>query len=147
MKRLLAATATLSLLAAAGPALAATKAPLNGACKAPAGATLIKPGAKAVESNPDTPIGALNETVTEAGTFVLDLSGKPEGTAGKLTFTLSWDNPISDYDLIVGGTNDLATENPEVRIFKARHCKAVPVEIGVFTGVPVDALTLAVKGS
>ena len=146
MKRLLAATATLSLLAAAaGPALAAP--PKNAPCKAPAGATLIKPGAKAVESNPDTPVGALNETASEAGSFVLDLGGKPEGAVGKLTFTLSWANPASDYDLIVGGTNDLATDNPEVRTFKAKHCKAVPVEVGVYLGLPVDGLTLAVKGA
>ena len=144
MKRLLAATATLSLLAAAGPALAAP--PKNAPCKAPAGATLIKPGAKAVESNPETPVGALNEGTSDAGKFVLDLGGKPEGATGKLTFTLSWDTP-SDYDLIVAGTNELATDNPEVVTVKARHCKAVPVEIGVFYGVPVDALTLAVKGA
>jgi hypothetical protein len=79
MKRLLAATATLSLLVAAGPALAAPA--KNGACKAPAGATLVKPGAKA-DSTPATPVGALNETTEDAGTFVLDLSGKPADSAG-----------------------------------------------------------------
>lgn len=146
MKRLLAAAATLTLLATAAPALAAPA--KNGACKAPAGATLIKPGAKAAESTAPTPVGAVNEGgVEQAGTFVLDLSGKPQGQTGKLTFTLSWDNPLSDYDLIIGGTNDLSTDNPEVRAVKARHCKPVPVEVGVYTGVPIDELTLAVKGS
>ena len=144
MKRILAATATLSLLVAAGPALAAPA--KFGACKAPAGATLVKPGAT-VESTVATPVGALNEGTEEAGTFVLDLSGKPQSTAGKLTFTLSWANPASDYDLVIGGTNDESTDNPEVRAVKARHCKPVPLEVSVFLGVPVDKLTLAVKGS
>lgn len=146
MKRILAATATLSLLVAAGPALAAPA--TYGACRAPGGATLVKPGAKAVESTPATPVGAANEgTVENAGTFVLDLSGKPQSKTGKLTFTLSWVNPAADYDLIVGGSNALSSDNPEVLTLKARHCKPVPVEVGVYIGVPIDELTLAVKGS
>jgi hypothetical protein len=144
MKRLLAATATLSLLAAAGPALAAPA--RYAACKAPAGATLVKPGATA-DSSPTTPVGALNETSEQAGTFVLDLSGKPTSAAGKLTFTLSWENPVSDYDLVVAGTNEEGVDNPEVLTFKAKHCKPVPVEIAVFLGVPADDLSLSVKGS
>lgn len=145
MKRLLAATATLSLLAAAGPALAAPS--KNGACTAPAGATVIKPGARAVESSPATPVGAFNTTAEDAGSFVLDLGGKPQGATGKLTFTLSWANPASDYDLVVSGTNDEAVENPEIRTFKAKHCKPVLLEVSVYAGVPVDDLTLAVKGA
>ena len=145
MKRLLAATATLSLLVAAGPALAAPA--TFGACKAPEGATVLKPGAKAVEGTVATPVGALNEGSEQAGTFVLDLSGKPQSATGKLTFTLSWANPVSDYDLVIGGTNDEATDNPEIRSVKARHCKAVPVEVSVYLGVPADELTLAVKAS
>jgi hypothetical protein len=49
--------------------------------------------------------------------------------------------------MIIAGSNDEAVENPEVRVFKAKHCKAVPVEIGVYTGVPTDELLLSVKGS
>ena len=147
MKRLLATTAALSLLVAAGPALAATKAPVHGACKAPAGATLLKPGGKASEATVATPVGVANEGSSDAGSFVLDLSGKPESSSGKITLTLSWANPVSDYDLVVGGTNDAASDNPEIRVVKARHCKAVPVEVSVFLGVPVDELTLAAKGS
>ena len=100
-----------------------------------------------MESSPETPVGALLVSSSEAGSFVLDLSGKPQTATGKLSFTLSWNNPASDDDLIVAGNNDLATDNPETHIFKAKHCKAVPVEVGVFLGVPVDGLTLAVKGS
>jgi len=144
MKRLLAATATLSLLVAAGPALAAPA--KNAACKAPAGATLVKPGAKAVESKVPTPVGALNEASKEAGTFVLDLSGKAQSATGKLSFTLSWANPVSDYDLVVAGSNDEATDNPETRVFKAKHCKPVPLEVSVYLGAPTDQLTLSVKG-
>lgn len=145
MKRILAATATLSLLAAgAGPALAA--APKHGACKAPAGATVLKPG-KTSEGVTATPVGALNEGTEEAGVFVLDLSGKPTSTTGKIALTLSWANPASDYDLVVAGTNEEATDNPETRIVKARHCKPVPVDVSVYLGVPVDELTLKAKAS
>ena len=145
MKRLLAATATRSLLAAgAAPALAA--APKHAACKAPAGATVLKPGAT-FEEVTATPVGALNETSEEAGVFVLDLSGKPSSSTGKIALTLSWANPASDYDLVVAGTNDEAIDNPETRIVKAKHCKPVPVEVSVYLGVPVDELTLKAKAS
>jgi hypothetical protein len=83
----------------------------------------------------------------EAGTFVLDLSGKPQSTVGTLTFTPSWDDPASDDDMIVAGTDDEAIEDPELRSLQAQHGKPVPLAITVCTGVPVHALTLAVTGS
>ena len=146
MKRILAATATLSLLAAGGPALAAAKAPVNGACKAPAGATVLKPG-KTFEGATATPVGAFNEGTERAGTFVVDLSGKPASTVSKLSLTISWENPVSDYDLVIGGTNDEATDNPETRVVKARHCKPVEVDVSVYLGVPTDDITLKAKAS
>ncbi|MCW2680018.1 MAG: hypothetical protein JWM62_1419 [Frankiales bacterium] len=152
MKRLLAVTASLSLLVAAGPALAATKAPVNAACKAPSGATVLKPGAPAVESTVTTPVGAgnglLGDAVVDAGTFVLDLRGKPVGTSGKVTLTLSWDDPVgvTDYELVVNGVNKAAVANPEVQTVKATHCKAIKVGVDVFLGLPVDELTLAARG-
>ncbi|TAL22843.1 MAG: hypothetical protein EPN99_05310 [Frankiales bacterium] len=144
MKRLLAAAGVLSVIVAAGPAVAAPA--KHGACKAPAGAVLVKPGTESKEVVA-TPVGALNLTEDEVGTYVLDLSGKPAASRGKLTFTLSWANPASDYDLVVNGVNELSTDNPEVTSVKASHCRAVKVGIAVFTGVPVDELTLAAKGA
>ena len=82
-----------------------------------------------------------------AGTFVLDLAGLPQTSKGKLTFTLSWANPVSDYDLVVNGTNELGTDNPEVITVTASHCRKVDVAVDVFVGVPVDELALSVKGS
>ena len=145
MKRILAATATLSLLAVGGPALAA-KAPVHAACKAPAGAIVLKPGAT-YEEGTATPIGALNEGTEDAGTFVVDLSGKPTSTTSKLSLTISWSNPVADYDLVVDGTNDEATDNPEIRVVKARHCKPIDVDVSVYLGVPADQITLKAKAS
>lgn len=145
MKRLLAAMAAVSLLAAAGPALAG---PTNGACKAPKDAIVLKPGGKAFEAEVATPVGAFNGFgAEEVGEFFLDLSGKPSGTKGKLTLTLSWANPASDYDLVVNGNNAEATDNPEINVTKATHCKAITVETDVYLGVPSDKLTLQAKAS
>ena len=149
MKRLLAAAGVLALLASAGPALAAPA--KLGACKAPAGAIVVKAGAAPYEAVVTTPVGALGGSEEEVGKFYLDLAGKPVGSAGKLTLTLSWDDPtgglVSDYDLVVNGTNDEATTLPEVRTVKAAHCKAVNVAVDVYTGLPTDELTLTAKGA
>ena len=149
MKRLLAATATLSLLAAAGPALAAPS--TYGACKAKEGGTVVKAGGKGYEETFLAPAGAgaglAADNPQDVGSFYLDLAGKPLSTRGKLTLTLAWSNPVSDYDLIVGGTNQLSSDNPEVVDVKAAHCKPLRVGVDVFVGAPVDELTLTVKGA
>ena len=146
MKRLLAVTGALALLATAGPALAAPA--TYGGCKAPKDAVVLKAGAKPVESTVETPVDVLGlQGEAPVGTYYLDLAGKPVDTKGKVTFTLSWDNPASDYDLVVNGTNELSTDNPEVASVKASHCRPVKLGIEVFTGVPVDELTLSAKGA
>lgn len=146
MKRLLAATGALALLATAGPALAAPA--KHGACKAPRDAVVLKAGAKPVESVVDTPVGVANLAgETPIGTYYLDLAGKPADSRGKVTFTLSWPNPISDYDLIVNGTNALSTDNPEVASLKASHCKPIKLGVDVYVGLPIDELTLSAKGA
>lgn len=146
MRRLLAAAGALSLLVGAGPALAAAE-PRHGACKAPEGAVVLKAGAKPVESVVATPVGALTGFEQEVGVFYLDLQGKPKSSQGKVALTLSWDNPVSDYDLVVNGSNAESTDNPETAVAKAAHCKPVEVAVDVFLGVPVDELTLSAKGS
>ena len=148
MKRILAAAGALALLATAGPALAAPA--KLGACKAPEGAIVVKAGAKPYEAVVPTPVGALGGSEEAVGTFYLDLAGKPVGTSGKLTLTLSWEDPtgvVTDYDLVVNGTNDEAITNPEVRAVKTAHCKAIQVGVDVYTGLPTDELTLSAKGA
>lgn len=149
MTRLLATAATLSLLAVgAGPSLAAE--PRHGACKAPADATVVKAGAKAVERTFGAPVGAgagFVDSPQDVGTFYLDLSGQPRSSRGTLTLTLSWDNPVTDYDLVVNGTNELSSDNPEVVSLKVTHCKPVRVGVDVFVGVPSEQLTLSAKGA
>lgn len=141
MRRALTAATALALLAGGGPALAAAKpAPKHAACKAPAGAIVVKPG-KQVSLTPETPIGAGNGFETPVGDVYVDLGGTPLSKKATLTLQLSWTNPVSDYDLVVDGVNPLGTDNPEVAIVKAKHCKPVTVATDVFLGVPVDALT------
>jgi hypothetical protein len=146
MKRLLAAAGALALLATAGPALAAPA--KHGACKAPKDAVVLKAGAKPVEAVIPTPVGVGNLTgETPVGTYYLDLAGKPADSRGKVTFTLSWANPISDYDLVVNGNNALSTDNPEVASLKASHCRPIKLGIDVFIGLPIDEITLSAKGA
>lgn len=150
MKRLVVTAAALSLLAA-GPAVAAKKAPVHAPCKAPAGAFVVKAGGPALEMAVETPVGALNSAAVDAevevGSFYVDLGGKPQTSRGSLSFTLAWDNPVSDYDLVVNGSNDLSTDNPEFRSESSSHCRRISVSVDVFYGVPVDALTLTAKAS
>jgi hypothetical protein len=150
MKRLLAAAAAASLLAAAGPVLAAAPAK-HGACKAPSDAIVVQPGGAQYETVTPTPVGAgaglTGSYEEQVGTFYLDLQGQPASTRGSITFTLSWLNPVSDYDLIVNGANELSSDNPEISKVKAKHCRALKVGVDVFLGVPVDEITLTAKGA
>lgn len=146
MKRILAAAVTLSLLATAGPALAAPQ-PRFGACMAPDGATVIKAGSKPVEQRVPTPIVPLLLLSTPVGTFYLDMQGKPTTAKGKLTFTLSWPDDLSDYDLILNGRNVSGSFNPEIVDVKVPHCRPVQIDVKVFLGVPTDELTLSTKGA
>ena len=149
MMRFLAAAGALSMLAAgAGPALAAE--PRHGACKAPKDAIVVKAGAKPVEQTFGAPVGAAAGFVDnprDVGVYYLDLSGKPKSSRGKLTLTLSWNNPVTDYDLVVNDTNELSSDNPEVVALKASHCKPVNVAVDVFIGIPAEQLTLSAKGA
>lgn len=143
MRRLLAATATVSLLAAAGPALAAPA--THGACNAPDGAIVLKAGGEGYEEVVSTPVGVFNSGSQEVGSFYVDLSGKPAADKGKLKLTLSWDAPGTDYDLVVNGTNEESVDNPEVLSVKAAHCKKIEVAVEVWLGAPVEELTLTAK--
>ncbi len=145
MRRLLAAAATVSLLAA-GPAFAAKPVAKHAPCKAPAGAFLVKPGAPLTQT-PTTPFGAIGQFEEPVGDFFVDLGGKPVKTKGTLEFELSWSNPVADYDLVVNGVNELGTDNPEVISASVSHCKRVSLAIDVFTGAPVDELTLVSKAT
>lgn len=145
MRRLLAAAAAVSLLGAA-PALAAKPVPKHAPCKAPAGAFVVKPGTPLTQT-PTTPIGVLGGFEEPVGDFYVDLGGRPNSSTSTLEFELSWTNPISDYDLVVNGVNELGTDNPEFISVKGSHCRRVSVAIDVFLGVPVDELTLVAKAT
>lgn len=145
MRRLLAAAAAVSLLGA-GPVLAAKPVPKHAPCKAPAGAFVVKPGTPLTQT-PTTPIGALGGFEAAVGDFFVDLGGRPNSSTSTLEFELSWANPLSDYELVVNGVNEMGTDNPEVISVKGSHCRRVTVAIDVFTGAPVDELTLVAKAT
>jgi hypothetical protein len=120
---------------------------VHGACTAPDGGIVLKPGAKPIEQVVETPVGAFNSSPVEVGAFYVDLSGQPASSRGKLALTIAWENPASDYDLVVNDTNDESTDNPEIRSVKASHCKAIDVAVDVYLGVPIDEITLTAKAS
>ena len=144
MKRLLAVAAVAALVGGAVPAAAAKKAPVHPACAVPSGAMVVSPKAP-LETQLETPVGVLNTTTTEVGDLWVDLKGVPASQRGKVVLELAYDNPLSDYDLVVNGVNDLSTDNPEYDEVKAGHCKRVSLALEVFTGVPVDTLTLTAR--
>lgn len=147
MTRLLAAVGALALLAAAGPALASDPVPVHGACAAPAGAIVVTPDTDAVERDVATPVGALGLAQTQVGDVYVDLAGRPAASTADLVLTLSFDNPVADYDLVTDGNNDLSTDAPETKLLTVAHCSPVAVAVEVFTGLPVDALTLATSAT
>lgn len=146
--RLLLATSVAATLLAAGPVVAAPN--VHSPCKAPAGAHVVKPGTP-LTLTPTTPVGVLGDIVSDSaepvGDFYVDLGGKPVAATSTLELTLSWLNPVSDYDLVVNGNNELSSDNPEVFSLRGGHCKKVVVAVDVFLGVPVDELTLVAKAT
>lgn len=148
MRHLLVILAALSALALTVPAGAQLAEPvLNEPCTNTDGRTVVTldaPFSDVVE----TPVGAGNLTgpiPAGTGEYVIDLQGLEEGVRKTVNLTLSVDNPVADYDLVVNGENDLSTDNPENKsVPNARHCQVVSLETDVFIGVPIDTLTLDV---
>lgn len=148
MTRLATLALIVSLLAFAVPAAADTEPVLLAPCTLAEGETAVTPGPDGQFSEVvETPVGALNVVgLVEVGTFVVDLAGLPEDTRRTATMTLGWDNPVSDYDLVVNGANDFGTDNPEVKSLTNRaHCARIDLATDVFVGVPIDVLTLTVR--
>ena len=119
---------------------------------ADSGATTITP-AEGFDGTVPTPVGGPFTTEvgatdrSDAGTYQLDLAGFEVGTTGRFTFTLDWDTPggLGDYDLYVNGQSELPVDKPETVLLTAAHCQLVDLEVQVFTGTPLDTLTLDVS--
>jgi hypothetical protein len=113
-------------------------------------------GADVIRVTPDVPfdeeivvpIGALNLAPAETvGRFAIDLAGLEVGTRANVRYELTMDSPspLVDYDLIVNGVNELATDNPEtVARSNQAHCSTATVEVVTYIGTPLDVLTLRV---
>ena len=148
MKRPIALLAVLSAVLIAAPAGADVD--VYAACTNVGGATVVTP-ADGFNGTVTTPVGALNLGTEPAGNYILDLVGKPIGSRGSVTMTLSWDPtpaPVSDYDLVVNGENALSTDFPEVHgLTSLPHCTVISLETSVFVGAPIDTLTLDVDAS
>lgn len=116
---------------------------LLGACDdRAAGTTVLTPGAFFDNVVP-TPVGAAGSTQADAAVFQVSLEGQPVGTTAELALTLDWDTPeLGDYDLITNGDNLLDTAKPERKTLTVLHCSVIDVDTEVFTGTPLDTLTL-----
>lgn len=151
MNRLLLLTGALALVAAAGPVLADDAPALHAACAAPAGAIVLTPGGEGFDETVETPVGALNGLVTPTevavGDVYVDLTGLPQDRTAEIAFTLSWDGPVSDYDLVTAGSNDLSTDAPESKVVPVSHCEALPVAVDVFLGAPTDVVQLTAEAT
>jgi hypothetical protein len=144
MTTLRAMLAILALMLVAAPATAQDEVPLLEPCADVAGATRVSP-AEAFSGVVETPIGAIGSTQAEAGVYLVDLAGLPEGTRRNVTLTLTFDNPFADYDMVIDGNNELSTDSPEVfTVSNANHCKRISVQTEVFIGLPIDELNLSV---
>ncbi len=153
MRILASAIALLALLALTVPASAQPTEPIiNEPCTNTSGKTVLtldQPFSDTI----DTPGGVppfLPETLPAGtGRYLVDLQGLEEGERRSVTFTLTMltagveATPLSDYDLIVNGENLLSTDQPErYTVSSAAHCQTIFVDTTVFTGTPLDTLTL-----
>lgn len=89
--------------------------------------------------------------------YVLDLSGQEDDplvdgdviTMASLTVRLTWSNAVSDFDLEAGGqtsdaVNVLGDPSEQVVVSEIEHCGSITAEVKNFSGLPIEALTLAV---
>jgi hypothetical protein len=88
--------------------------------------------------------------------FRIDLSdqvvaegAEPVATAD-VTVVLSWDTPVSDYDMTVNGTdvwnNPVPPETSEsIVLDNLKHCAYVDVNVWTYVGTPIDVVTLTLE--
>jgi hypothetical protein len=146
---ILALVAALTLLVA--PA-SAEEPVLYGACTNTADVdAVITPaqGFKGTVTTPQVPL--LTYTKADAGRYLLDLQGLPEGTIADVSFMLEWDTPagLGDYDIVINGANpEIASDTPEVQdSLEQAHCAVFNLETTAFSGTPADKLTLTISAT
>jgi hypothetical protein len=147
MTALRALLAAALLLVLAIPATAQTAEPvLLQPCTNTADAIVVKAG-ETVSPEVTTPVGVANDSSgTDVGTVVVDLSGLPVGARRTTTLTMTVDNLVADYDLVVDGDNPISSDNPEVyTVTNVGHCRAIDVNVEVFLGLPIDQIDLDVR--
>lgn len=122
---------------------------LFGPCDQTEGVTTVTP-ADGFDDVVPTPTGAAYLTEpTDAALIQVSLEGFEVGTTARMRFELDWDlpAPVGDYDLNINGENDFSTDQPEVETLTGGHCAFFDVATEVFTGTPVDTLTLTVEAT
>lgn len=152
MRPLLALAALAALAGGAVPALADGSTTPVPACAVSSGGRTVLLGTSAASF--ETPQIPLMDATTQE--LVLDLpvgEDKPK-TAG-LNITLSWDTPVSDFDMTVTGPDGTVVDSLNINaldgntetafISGVARCDSVMVEVSNFTGSPIEALTLTVE--
>ena len=147
MTKLRVLLAILSLLVVALPATAETV-PVHAACANPDGRTLVSPSDR-FSGTVETPIGAASEGIAgDAGAYIIDLAGLPQSSKAKVSLTLSAEavGLVTDYDLVINGSNAETVGTPETHDFaNTTHCATFDLETVVFFGTPLDTLNLDIK--
>ena len=157
MVKLLGLAVLVAALVFVGPAGAVegeVPAEVNAPCPAREGATVVTPSEDFSGTVP-TPVGVMFEgpsPVEEAGSYVIDLAGRPVGSKAIVSTLLSWDlsgEMLGDYDVLIDGTEESVEESTDFpdlhERVNVRHCQVLALQTRVFTGVPLDTLTLEVS--
>lgn len=145
MRRLLALALVAALSMIAVPATASdTYAPCTNTGGADGVITLAAPFSGSVDQSPVQ----LGFETADAGTYVIDLQGLPQGSKRSADFFLSWDGAaaeFSDYDLYVDGFSNYDVGVTESQTVVASHCQTFTVGVDTFIGTPLDTVTLAIS--
>lgn len=156
MTRLMGVFVLVAALAFAGPAAAVegeVVEEVNAPCPTTEGVTVVTPSEGFTGTVP-TPVGVIFEgpsPVEDAGSYIVDLAGRPVGSKATVTTALSWDlsgEMLGDYDVLIDGAEETVEEStdfPDVHErLNVRHCQVLDLQTRVFTGLPLDTLTLEV---
>lgn len=102
----------------------------------------------------ETPQTALYLDSTTQELVLELLAGENEPTTAGLNITLTWDTPVSDFDMTVTGPDGTEVDSLNINaldgntetafISGVARCDSLMVEVKNFTGNPLEALTLTV---
>lgn len=114
----------------------------------PCGGPLTTVGYDDLSTQIATPAVPLASATTVA--HIIDLAGEPVGSTARVDVTVSWDDPVSDFDIDVNGTASagftvLSGPQETVNLGTLKHCSVITTEVANFSGSPLAAITLDIS--